>query len=277
MAELRGLPGVTEAELDRFRVAEIRSIDQLWAEVGGDPAEGVQRVARVTGIAQERLVHLLKMRALAEVPPGYSWWRQHLADLAAVVSVVCGVLLIARAFGALAALPPPVGHPPWAVVVRDAADLPPFSEIRAEDIVLRRGVWEPGVLGDAADAVGRVTLGLLRKGTAVRAADVGPPGVGETDLAGRRVLTLPVKQSNLPPSVRPGDRVLVVLTAREQAQRAPAGALLSDSIVLSVARRGDGAALVAAVPAAEMPGAAALLGGADVLVVQLPGPDTRRN
>lgn len=204
MTVIEKLARLEPSEGALLKAAGIKTIDQLWAQVGRDLDYGLDAVARRTKIPVERLAEMLTAQALAERETRQRSWGERLgvflvlllllfAASGLVLLVVwlmnekqtsyitpftVGVLLLLaslawlllRADGALGSLPAPFGLATYAPVA--AVDLKQGNELTTKDLALAR--WSPadGHFHHLDNLVGLKLAQDVGRGRTIRYEDV---------------------------------------------------------------------------------------------------------
>jgi hypothetical protein len=266
-----------EPALSKGETPDEAAMTLLWSQVGSDFDRGIQCVADEIKVSEESLLNLLADNAAAEaeahrVPSqkiSWRWVKGHWPEFTFATLVVLVVFLILRASGALAFVSPVLGvsRP---VVVRTVSKLPAYRVIRPEDVKQEEAEASPetGAFDSAEKVVGLYTLQPLAAGTVLREPQLSSARLESGDMAGRQLLSLPVKAGMLAASVTPAERVSLLFAPQGSEGHAPAHFILEDVIVLSVDRGSTFPSIVAAAPAsANMTELVQRLGTSDVYVM----------
>jgi hypothetical protein len=248
----------SDEEAAALRKAGIDGVPALWAHAAKDPEEPLERLAKSTGINPERLRKVLAGGAERKVPPARSGLlSRHWLDLV----ILCGVAVVI----ALALRDPP--KPRTVPAAQALVPVGAFQVLRDAHVTDSTRKASTGA-GRRDGLPGRVTLRPLKAGEAVAEADLGPRMAPDA-LAGLAVLSLSTLPARAPAVPQEGSRVGVVLSPRTPGT---GGAVLRDVLVLSAAQTDTTLRVVVAVPEADLPLAAALLGSSDVHLVASPPP-----
>jgi hypothetical protein len=261
---LRAARGANPGESPEALAAEMGiPVEQLREALDPEPDQPLAKLSADTGLPIERLRGVLAAgigtqgRRVPHARPG--WASRHWLDLV----VLCGAAVVIG----LARRDPP--KPRSAPVAQALVPVGAFQVLR--DVHVTDSTRAPSAGAGRRDGLpGRVTLRPLKAGEAVTEADLGPRMAPDA-LAGRAVLSLSTLPARAPALPQAGSRVGVVLSPRTPGTGG--GAVLRDALVLSVAATDSTLRVVVAVPEADLPAAAALLGNSDVhLVASPPAP-----
>jgi hypothetical protein len=259
--EIGRLSGISYGEASDLRSQGIRTVEALEARVAllGLPAAVQGRLASPGTIREALAQHALR-EAEGETRPlalrVLRFPRTNWLDVAVAVLLALAVAGVARA----------ILRPERSVVA--VRDLAAFQVIGPADVEVRSTAADFGVFAAAEDAVGRFPLQVVPAGGALRRDRLSRIRFPRPEeLAGRRILTLPVAPHALA-LARPGTRVAVLLVPGDSAgARATAGSLVEDVMVLNAGGAGDTASLVVAVREAALP-ALRSLGSSQAIVLQ---------
>ena len=152
----------------------------------------------------------------------------------------------------------------YQLVVAAPAGLPAFHLIGPSDVISREVPLELNTFTPTAEVQGRYTLQALPPGATLHADQLSTVKLAQSDLVGRRVVSVPASADSLGRLVVPGAHLSMLLVPRADAKDAqPSGT--SDVIVLAVDRRGASADIVVAMSEQDFQNAQPLLGVSNVV------------
>jgi hypothetical protein len=251
--------GFTRTERDALAQAKLRTAEDLWEKAAEKPATPLTELSSATQLSQARLkVALSEGGRYWAMPMRASWVVRHWLDLAVIIGLAVMIGLIRR-------------DPPKPRTVPVAQALVPVGAFQVlRDVHVTDSTRKPSAGAGRRDGLpGRVALRPLKAGEAVTEADLGPRMAPDA-LVGRAVLSLSTLPARAPALPQAGSRVGVVLSPRTPGTGG--GVVLRDVLVLSAAQTDTTLRVVVAIPEADLPAAAALLGNSDVHLVASPPP-----
>lgn len=280
MVRIADLSEVYSLDVDALARGGVRTVDDLWACISRRVDEGVSTVAGQTGINRGVLLAFLISDALDDPKRSYKpkptdnlfwfipkWlggqaqrlWGTRRTRWPDLLLVALPLLIIG--LGVWQRLNPNVVE---RVAVDSGVTLPAFACIDTSKLKTRMVLNEPGSFASVNDLKERYPLRDLAPGELVKDEHLVPAELSRS-LAQRRLLSLPIKNSNSIESAQPMDRVKLILAPRDKDQ---SGVVIDDVIFLSAKKEGDATFARVAISELEVSRIEGLLGTCDLFISQ---------
>ena len=150
------------------------------------------------------------------------------------------------------------------VAVKPGVTLPALAAIDPQKLITRPVLNEPGTFASIDDLKQRYPSRDLSSGELINDEELLPSALSG-NLAGRRLLPLPIKNGGSAQSAQPMDRIKLILTPREKER---SSVVIDDAIFLSTKEERETTFVLVAITETELPRIEALLGTYDVFVSQ---------
>jgi hypothetical protein len=259
----------------KLKKAKVKSVADLWATIGPNFKEGIQRVAETTRIEEQQLREILKQQALAYSTPSVKFWSRfffqvgrHWGEVLAVI--VIGILLSLLILSAI--------RRQDTVVVSASNGLPAFHIIGPGDVRREKMFTVHDSFTSESEVLGRYLLQPVSPKAVLLKSQVAGAELKE-QLRERQIVTLPVKSGVISSTLAPASRVRLLFSPRNtndpKTSTTPtlsqpiANFIIDDVIVLSVNRHGDSASITIAFKNEEdLIRALPLLNTSDILITE---------
>lgn len=263
----------------------VSTVDDLWACISRNVDHGVTRVAAQTNINRDVLLAFLIADALDDPKRSYwpkpsgmwlllkpVWWLRGRAQRAwgtrgtlwpDLLLLGLPFLIIGLGFRAQRLNQQAVQR----VAVSSGVTLPAFTAIDTSKLTTRAVIHEPGTFASIDDLKQRYPSRDLAAGELIKDEHL-VPSARSRSLAGRRFLSLPIKNSSSVASAQPMDRVKLIFAPRDKEK---SGVVIDDVIFLSPKKEGETTFVLVAISETEVTRIEGLLGTYDVFVSQTLG------
>jgi hypothetical protein len=254
---LGDLPDIDPNAVNKLRDRGIKSVEDLWREVGTDFDAGLTQVGQDTGLEREDLLAILAEGAKPR--DGKISSIEVLAGLA--------LLLLLIAFGwRLFLIWLPSSAPAGQVVA--ARDLPAFHVIQDGDVKWPDDSTEVDGLQSVDDILGHYLLQPLASGKALEKDQLSPARLSVSDMADRVIVSIPLEPEALNANTAQGSPATLLLSPRDLAQTGPPASVEVDAIVLKIDELENQVVLTVAIEEASRSELGAMLGMSDIFILQ---------
>lgn len=246
----------------------VSSVDDLWACISRNVDQGIARVATETRMSRDVLFAFLITDALYEPKRRSDWLRGRAQRLWGTRGNLWPDLLLLTLPFLILVLGLRGQYLNQSVVQRVAVNsgvtLPAFAAIDINKLTTRAVIDERGSFASVNDLKLRYPLRDLAPGEVLKDEHLVPSGLSGR-IAGRRLLSLPIKNSHSAESVQPMDQVRLILAPRD---KEISGVAIDDVIFLSRKKEGKTTFVLVAIPENKLTQIEGLLGTCDIFVSQ---------
>lgn len=256
------LPDVDINCIDKLGDKGIKSVEDLWREVGTDFDAGLAKVSGDTGVDRDELIEILAEGARPRESKVSG--REVLLALAVLALIV---LLLWRFIGIWL---PTSSHLAQVSVehVVTVTDLPAFHIIEDGDVKLSDKPTEVEGFQKIEDVSGHYLLQPLASGKVIEKDQLSTARLSASDLADRVILSIPLEPESLHPNVVQGSHVTLLLSSRDLAEAGQPVSMEADAIVLQADELEDKVALTVALEEASKGELGTMLGTSEIFILQ---------
>jgi hypothetical protein len=254
------LPDINSDTLKSLRRKDIKSVEDLWREVGTDFDAGLLQVSQKTGAQREDLVAILAEGARPK--------EGRINKLEVFAGLALLALFFAFAWRLFLVWSPSAA--PAAQVVA-ARDLPAFHVIQDGDVNWPADPTQIRGFRSVDDVLGHYLLQPLESGQALEKDQVSSARPSASDMAGRTIISIPLKPEVLNPNTAQGSPATLLLSPRDVDQSGRAVSVEIDVIVLKIDELEDQVVLTLAIEEGSQDELGAMLGTSDIFILQ-PAP-----
>ena len=254
---LGDLPDVDPDSVKKLRKKGIRSVEDLWREVGADFDAGLTKVGQDTGVEREDLLAILAEGAKPR--------EGKVSSIEALAGLALLVLLSAFLWRVLLIWLPYSGPAAQVVAVRD---LPAFHVIQDGDVKWPNDQTQVDGFQGVDDILGHYLLQPLASGKAVNKDRLSSARLSASDMANRVIVSIPLAPEALNANTAQGSPATLLLSPRDVAQTGWLDSVEVDAIVLKIDESEDQVVLTVAVEEASQSELGAMLGTSDIFILQ---------
>lgn len=269
VVQIDKIQGLTPEDVRNLQTNGIKTMDDLWSQVGSDFDEGIQEVATATKVNEEVITALLIADSLGQLNIKYrllsSFRNQHGIAYSTLKTLLIAVVLATLVYLSYRAVSK-IDFPQQ-VVVANPRGIPAYRVITITDITQKRVLFRRGkTVSDPASVIGGYALTKLDPNARIRDDQI-LPVADSKQISGRYIVSVPVKTNSLVLTPKPGSQIALLLTPDTSNNKAPATSVVY-GVFLGVEQREGGPAVVVAVNNMEQING--LLGGTATIGIMQP-------
>jgi hypothetical protein len=235
------IEGLSDAHVASLEAKGIKTIDDLWSQVGADFNAGIKQVSEKTTVPEAVITAVLIADGLGKVKIKYG----RLAQFQNARTWVILVLVAAVAYGSYM-LAFRVELPRQLVVINPRG-IAPYQVIGQGDIALRRTPFRTAqTVNDPATVIGGYALTKLEPNAPIRNNQILTAAVSR-EMQGNYIVSVPVKESSLVLAPKPGAKLSLLPLAEQSKDKPQPPPAPIDATLLGIEARGGVTTLVVAV------------------------------
>ncbi len=263
MTDINNLRGISPDIERNLRSHDVTTAEELWKRIGDESNPRIDQLAQQAGITRDELIDLLAQQEVLYGGRQGVFPRPIYALILLFVLVIGGTVIYLAGRAMWLAF-----NPVSQVVVMADAELPARQVIGPDDVTRKEIPQESGTFQKEKEVVGHYPLEAIPAGAKLHSDQLSDASLPQADIEARYLLSIPIKTQALSPTVRPTERVSLLLSPRSSGVDAPPAVIEDDAIVWAIDMGGDVASITVAVTQDDLGVLKSLLGVSDVFVVQ---------